>query len=247
MNKKAPALLPIWQAYRTHIVPCLDILFADDARQLSSARSQSYDAGVHWQLQQARTKVTVKTTTKSQRFSLAIKPNREATIRQFWEEKRGVQDLACLHRFANFARIYPRYRDLDYLRVFMPQWDSAIDRIILHDRGMHPANELARKHPFVLNCKLEPLRWAKLAVRGRLPVYTWNTVLADLKRNTGAVQACITDTQSSTIKFKNPNKEWRAPHLLQDSKGQGVGETDSDGEADDRWLEAAEEARKQHE
>ncbi len=63
----------------------------------------------------------------------------------------------------------------------------------------------------------------------------------------GAVQACITDTQSSTIKFKNPNKEWRAPHLLQDSKDQGVGETDSDGEADDRWLEAAEEARKQHE
>ncbi len=50
---------------------------------------------------------------------------------------------------------------------------------------MYPANELARKHPFVLNCKLEPLRWAKLAVRGRLPVYTWNTVLADLKRNTG--------------------------------------------------------------
>lgn len=52
-------------------------------------------------------------------------------------------------------------------------------------RGMHPANELARKHPFILNCKLEPLRWAKLAVRGRLPVYTWTTVLADLKRNTG--------------------------------------------------------------
>jgi hypothetical protein len=45
-----------------------------------------------------------------------------------------VEDLACLHRFANFARIYPRYRDLDYLRAFMPQWDSAIDRIIVHDR-----------------------------------------------------------------------------------------------------------------
>ena len=52
-------------------------------------------------------------------------------------------------------------------------------------RGMVPANELARKHPFVLNCKLEPLRWAKLAVRGRLPLYTWTDVLRDLKRNTG--------------------------------------------------------------
>ena len=50
---------------------------------------------------------------------------------------------------------------------------------------MFPANELARKHPFILNCKLEPLRWAKLAVRGRLPLYTWNAVLSDLKRNTG--------------------------------------------------------------
>jgi len=53
-------------------------------------------------------------------------------------------------------------------------------------RGMLPANELARKHPFILNCKLEPLRWSKLAVRGRLPVYTWNSVLDGLKANTGA-------------------------------------------------------------
>ena len=40
--------------------------------------------------------------------------------------------------------------------------------------AMVPANELARRHPFMLNIRLEPLRWAKLAVRGRLPVYTWN-------------------------------------------------------------------------
>ena len=53
-------------------------------------------------------------------------------------------------------------------------------------RGMVPANELARKHPFMLNIRLEPLRWAKLAVRGRLPLYTWDAVLKDLKRNTGA-------------------------------------------------------------
>ena len=46
---------------------------------------------------------------------------------------REVQDLACLQRFANFARVYPRYRDLQWLDTFMPQWDSAIDRLIAHD------------------------------------------------------------------------------------------------------------------
>ena len=61
------------------------------------------------------------------------------------------------------------------------------------------------------------------------------------------MQACITDTQSSTIKFKNPNKEWKAPHMLQNNEDQGAGESDSDDEADDSWLEAAEEARKEHE
>ena len=54
--------------------------------------------------------------------------------RDFWERTRGVTDLACQHRLANFARIYPRYRDLSYLQTFMPRWDSAITRIIAHDR-----------------------------------------------------------------------------------------------------------------
>jgi hypothetical protein len=57
--------------------------------------------------------------------------------RDFWELERGVKDLACLQRFANFARIYPRYRDLVYLRAFMPQWDSAIKRLIAHDRSAY--------------------------------------------------------------------------------------------------------------
>ncbi len=217
MNERAPTLLHIWQDGWPRMVPCLEILFAGDACQISrsvicrlvrlasdmhlqdwdqpagiastpdftlcmaACRSLSHDARVYWQLQQARTKITVKTTTKSQRFSLAIKPDREATIRytytmsscityaeqkwppflldvaclparQFWEETRGVQDLACLHRFANFARIYPRFRDLDYLRVFMPQWDSAIDRIIAHDR--HAAinnNKLKKEQMMVLH------------------------------------------------------------------------------------------------
>ena len=52
-------------------------------------------------------------------------------------------------------------------------------------RGMFPANQLARKHPFILNAKIEPLQWAKMAVRGRLPAYAWGDVLADIKANTG--------------------------------------------------------------
>ena len=52
-------------------------------------------------------------------------------------------------------------------------------------RGMLPANELARKHPFILNARIQPLQWAKMAVRGRLPAYAWGDVLADIKKNTG--------------------------------------------------------------
>ena len=53
-------------------------------------------------------------------------------------------------------------------------------------RGMLPANELARKHPFILNARIQPMQWAKMAVRGRLPAYAWGDVLADIKKNTGA-------------------------------------------------------------
>ncbi|EIE25402.1 hypothetical protein COCSUDRAFT_32637 [Coccomyxa subellipsoidea C-169] len=243
LGKRGASVLQIWRDAQTRIAPTCASLCGSHPSNLP--RLDPSDARDGWQLYHPRTKITVKTTTKSQRFNLAIKPDREAAIRQFWEESRGVEDLACLHRFANFARIYPRYRDLDYLRAFLPQWDSAIDRIIVHDRGMHPANELARKHPFILNCKLEPLRWAKLAVRGRLPVYTWTTVLADLKRNTGVGKSCITDTHSSTIKFKNPNRDWQPPHMLQPSKDQDALESGDDNEADDRWLEAAEDARRE--
>lgn len=52
-------------------------------------------------------------------------------------------------------------------------------------RGMFPANQLARKHPFILNARIEPLQWAKMAVRGRLPGYAWGAVLADIKKYTG--------------------------------------------------------------
>ena len=59
-------------------------------------------------------------------------------------------------------------------------------------RGMFPANQLARKHPFILNARIEPLQWAKMAVRGRLPAYEWKDVLNDIKQNTGIQDAfCI--------------------------------------------------------
>lgn len=57
-------------------------------------------------------------------------------------------------------------------------------------RGMFPANQLARKHPFILNAKIEPLQWAKMAVRGRLPAYEWKDVLNDIKQHTGIQDAC---------------------------------------------------------
>ena len=57
--------------------------------------------------------------------------------------------------------------------------------IICMCRGMFPANQLARKHPFILNARIEPLQWAKMAVRGRLPAYAWKDVLNDIKNHTG--------------------------------------------------------------
>ena len=57
-------------------------------------------------------------------------------------------------------------------------------------RGMFPANQLARKHPFILNARIEPLQWAKMAVRGRLPAYEWKDVLNDIKKHAGTHDAC---------------------------------------------------------
>lgn len=55
------------------------------------------------------------------------------SCRKWWTEVRGVHDVVCLHRLANFARVYPRYRNLPWLDVIMPQWDSAIERLVAHD------------------------------------------------------------------------------------------------------------------
>ena len=52
-------------------------------------------------------------------------------------------------------------------------------------RGMAPANFVARRHPFVLNVRLDPKRFPLLAVRGNLPGYDWAGLLEDLKVQTG--------------------------------------------------------------
>ena len=52
-------------------------------------------------------------------------------------------------------------------------------------RGMLPANELARRHPAVLNLRTEPLQWAKGAARQGLPESMWAPVVADLRAAAG--------------------------------------------------------------
>jgi hypothetical protein len=52
-------------------------------------------------------------------------------------------------------------------------------------RGSAPANELARRHPHVLNNRVEPLRWAKGAAAAGLPAHAWAAVLADVQRAAG--------------------------------------------------------------
>ena len=56
-----------------------------------------------------------------------------------------MSNPAFLQRYINFSRIYARFRDMDYLEYTMRDWDAAIDRLFVHNRGMQPANDLVRK------------------------------------------------------------------------------------------------------
>jgi hypothetical protein len=47
---------------------------------------------------------------------------------------------------------------------------------------------MARRHPFVLNARVVPSKWAINAVRGRLPAYDWEVVLRDLEQDCGDVK-----------------------------------------------------------
>ncbi len=67
---------------------------------------------------------------------------------------------------------------------------QAANKVSSACRGMFPANQLARKHPFILNAKIEPFQWARMAVRGRLPAYKWQDVLSDIKKHTG-ILSCL--------------------------------------------------------
>ena len=52
----------------------------------------------------------------AQKVSLKIEPQRQADIRRFWQEDRGLTDPALLTRAHRFSGVYPRYRDLKYLK-----------------------------------------------------------------------------------------------------------------------------------
>lgn len=68
---------------------------------------------------------------------------------------------------------------------------------------MLPANELARRHPAVLNLRTEPLQWAKGAARQGLPESMWAPVVADLQAAAGA--------SPSTDPEKGPGSPAAAP------------------------------------
>ena len=74
------------------------------------------------------------------------------------------------------------------LSLLMQAWDAAIRRVSTHQQGMVPANNLARRHPFVLNARIAPKEWSSKATRGSLPQYKWRALLADLKRDVDPAQ-----------------------------------------------------------
>ncbi|KAK9846319.1 hypothetical protein WJX81_001435 [Elliptochloris bilobata] len=96
--------------------------------------------------------------TKKQRQAVTLNKDNERELRIFWRLGRGVQSKAHEQRLINFARLYPRYRDLPYLKNYLPYWDQAIRALMPHDRGMAPANVMARRHPMVLTLRTEPLQ-----------------------------------------------------------------------------------------
>eukprot|EP00884_Botryococcus_braunii_P000505 jgi/Botrbrau1/10455/Bobra.0133s0062.1 len=192
--------------------------------------------------------ITTRTTTRKQKITVPKKAIRDEGIREFWSKQRGVTNAAYLQRFENFGRVYPRYRDMKYLKRVMVQWDIAIREIFQHDRGMEVANNMARRHPFILNAQVAPSKWAINAVRGRLPAYDWEVVLRDLQQDCGDAKVVgVTKPVRSgrrqakvTVEdfpLRDPvealEEEIRLfyPHLLQE---EGTEEDPSDGTERDR-------------
>lgn len=75
-------------------------------------------------------------------------------------------------------------------------WDAAIRKLFNHQHGKVPANNLARRHPFVLNMRIPPHTWAKEAQSRRLPRYDWEAVLADMQQDIGISGNASTQPQS---------------------------------------------------
>ncbi|KAK9797729.1 hypothetical protein WJX73_001552 [Symbiochloris irregularis] len=115
----------------------------------------------------------------------------------------GEHNLAMLARFRIFASMYPRYRDLGYLKHQLIGWDAAINRLFNHKHGKVPANNLARRHPFVLSTRIAPRTWSRDAVQGCLPHYDWEAVLEDMKQDTSAHVATPASANASDAAVKD--------------------------------------------
>lgn len=79
---------------------------------------------------------------------------------------------------------------------------------------MEVANNMARRHPFILNARVSPARWAVNAVKGRLPAYDWEVVLRDLQQDCGC--------SAVEIAVSTPTRSGRrqAKVLLEEATGQ---------------------------
>lgn len=111
---------------------------------------------------------------------------------------------------------------------------------------MEVANNMARRHPFILNARVSPARWAVNAVKGRLPAYDWEVVLRDLQQDCGcaALEIAVSKPTRSgrrqakvlleEASEKDPIEEFEKllqeeyPHLVD---GGGTGGTEPGGSA----------------
>ena len=84
--------------------------------------------------------------------------------------------------------------------VAVQAWDSAIRKALNHKQGKVPANNLARRHPFVLNARIPPRQWLVRSTRATLPPYPWNAVLTDMRRDAGQASAPSRTTRAAPDK-----------------------------------------------
>ena len=75
-----------------------------------------------------------------------------------------------------------------------------------------PANNLARRHPFVLNSRIAPKHWSDKAMRKTLPHYDWKAVMEDLQRDVAWVETTHIPAESASAasgaKEPMPTEDW---------------------------------------